>query len=72
MRLIDRNTEYAIGADGDDIIAKEGKIIVSDSIYSNFRGFFENRSTSEKISLIGHLAVAGILTFLVYELTKKK
>jgi hypothetical protein len=44
--------------------------VVANSNYTSFRNFAETGQKAKKISLIGKIAVAGILTYFVYQLTK--
>ena len=65
------NTEYVAGMPYAPKYAVSGRIVVANSNYTSFRNFADGGQTSNKISLIGKIAVAGLLTFLVYKLTKK-
>jgi hypothetical protein len=65
-----KNTEYAVGMPYAPKYAVSGRIVVANSNYTSFRNFAETGQKATKISLIGKIATAGVLTFLIYQLTK--
>ena len=65
-----KNTEYAAGMSYIPKYAVSGKILVTNNNYTSFRNFAEMGQKATKISFIGKIAVAGVLTFLIYQLTK--
>ena len=66
------NTEYAAGLPYAPKYAVSGRIVVANSNYTSFRNFAESGETGKKISIIGKIAVAGLFTFLIYQLTIKQ
>ena len=66
------NTEYAAGLPYAPKYAVSGRIVVANSNYTSFRNFTESGEMGKKNSIIGKIAVAGLLTFLIYKLSKKQ
>ena len=65
-----KNTEYAAGMPYAPKYAVSGRIVVANTNYTSFRNFAETGQKAKKIPLIGGIAVAGILTYFMYQLTK--